>query len=217
MTGISTPHTCTFSVRQPWGRLYVLALLVRSPFGGAKGDATTEAILEHGDTHAVGIKMFSEYLLQFEIVGVFLLGAVIGAIVLAKTPKSANRERKAKVRREGTSGREKIMSRHASRVTMIPLSAYVAVSAVLFITGLLGVLIRRNFIIVLMSVEIMLNAANINLIAFSHYLESMAGQLVALFIIAIAAGEAAIGLAIIIVVFRGKISTNVDEMNLLKW
>ena len=93
---------------------------------------------------------------------------------------------------------------------MIPVSAYVAVSAVLFATGLLGVLIRRNFIIVLMAVEIMLNAANINLVAFS-------GQIVALFIIAIAAGEAAIGLAIIIVVFRGKISTNVDEMNLLKW
>ena len=92
-----------------------------------------------------------------------------------------------------------------------------AVSAVLFITGLLGVVIRRNFIIVLMYVEIMLNAANFNLVAFSYYLESMAGQLVALFIIAIAAGEAAIGLAIIIVVFRGKISTNVDEMNLLKW
>ena len=82
---------------------------------------------------------------------------------------------------------------------MVPLSAYVAVSAVLFITGLLGVLIRRNFIIVLMSVEIMLNAANINLVAFSYYLESMAGQMVALFVIAIAAGEAAIGLAIIIV------------------
>lgn len=100
---------------------------------------------------------------------------------------------------------------------MVPLSAYVTVSAVLFLTGLIGVLIRRNFIIVLMAVEIMLNAANINLVAFSHYLDSMAGQIVALFIIAIAAGEAAVGLAIIIVVFRGKISTNVDEMNLLKW
>ena len=100
---------------------------------------------------------------------------------------------------------------------MIPLNAYVAVSAVLFITGLLGVLIRRIFIIVLLAVEIMLYAANLNLVAFSHYLESMAGQLVALFVIAIAAGEAAVGLAIIIVVFRGKISTNVDEMNLLKW
>ena len=86
---------------------------------------------------------------------------------------------------------------------MIPLSAYVALSAILFITGLLGVLIRRNFIIVLMSVEIMLNAANINLVAFSHYLDSMAGQMSALFVIAIAAGEAAVGLAIIIVVFRG--------------
>jgi NADH-quinone oxidoreductase subunit K len=80
---------------------------------------------------------------------------------------------------------------------LVPLSAYVAVSAVLFATGLIGVLVRRNFIIVLMSVEIMLNAANINLVAFSHYLESMAGQIVA--------------------VFRGKLSTNVDEMNLLKW
>lgn len=100
---------------------------------------------------------------------------------------------------------------------MVPLSAYVAVSAVLFMTGLLGVLIRRNFIIVLMSVEIMMNAANINLVAFSHYLESMAGQLTALFFIAVAAGEAAVGLAIIITVFRGKVSTNVDEMNVLKW
>ncbi|MBH0176599.1 MAG: NADH-quinone oxidoreductase subunit NuoK [Nitrospira sp.] len=100
---------------------------------------------------------------------------------------------------------------------MVPLSAYVAVSAVLFMTGLLGVLIRRNFIIVLMSVEIMMNAANINLVAFSHYLESMAGQLTALFFIAVAAGEAAVGLAIIITVFRGKVSTNVDEMNILKW
>ena len=69
------------------GSLYVLILLFRSPFAGAKGDAPTVAVLQEGDTYAVGIKMFSDYLLQFEIVGVFLLGAVIGAIVLAKTPK----------------------------------------------------------------------------------------------------------------------------------
>lgn len=100
---------------------------------------------------------------------------------------------------------------------MIPLSAYVALSAILFMTGLIGVLIRRNFIVVLMSVEIMLNAANINLVAFSHYLNSMAGQVSALFIIAVAAAEAAIGLAIIIVIFRGKMATNVDQINILKW
>ena len=100
---------------------------------------------------------------------------------------------------------------------MIPLSAYVLVSGVLFVTGMVGVLVRRNFIIVLMSIEIMLNAANLNLVAFADHLQSLGGQVVALFIIAIAAGEAAVGLAIIIVVFRGKIATNVDQINLLKW
>ena len=100
---------------------------------------------------------------------------------------------------------------------MIPLSAYVALSAILFMTGLIGVLVRRNFIVVLMSVEIMLNAANINLVAFSHYLNYMAGQMSALFIIAVAAAEAAIGLAIIIVIFRWKMATNVDQINILKW
>jgi NADH-quinone oxidoreductase subunit K len=100
---------------------------------------------------------------------------------------------------------------------MVPVSAYVMVSAILFVTGLAGVLIRRNFIIVMMSVEIMLNAANINLVAFANHLDSLAGQVMTLFVIAIAAGEAAVGLAIIIVVFRGKIATNVDQINLLKW
>ena len=100
---------------------------------------------------------------------------------------------------------------------MVPISAYVAVSAILFLTGLVGVLVRRNFIIVLMSIEIMLNAANLNLVAFAHNMDSLAGQVVALFVIAIAAGEAAVGLAIIIVVFHGKIATNVDQINLLKW
>ena len=100
---------------------------------------------------------------------------------------------------------------------MIPLSAYVAVSAILFVTGMVGVMVRRNFIIVLMSIEIMLNAGNLNLVAFADHLQSLGGQVVALFVIAIAAGEAAVGLAIIIVVFRGKIATNVDQINLLKW
>ncbi len=99
---------------------------------------------------------------------------------------------------------------------MIPLSYYLTLSTILFVIGILGVLIRRNFIIILMSVEIMLNAANINLVAFSSYLDQLTGQIVALFIIAVAAGEAAVGLAIIIVVFRGKIATNVDQISLLK-
>ena len=70
------------------GSIYVFLLLLGSPYGGAKGDAPAAAVLQDGDTSAVGIKMFSDYLLQFEIVGVFLLGAIVGAIVLAKTPKA---------------------------------------------------------------------------------------------------------------------------------
>ncbi len=70
----------------------LLLLVVRSPFGGSKGDAPAEAILQNGASYAIGIKMFGEYLLQFEIVGIFLLGAIIGAIVLAKTPTTADAE-----------------------------------------------------------------------------------------------------------------------------
>jgi NADH-quinone oxidoreductase subunit J len=70
----------------------LVLLVLRSPFAGARGDAPSSAILKDGDSYAVGIKMFSEYLLPFEIVGVFLLGAIIGAIVLAKTPTAADAE-----------------------------------------------------------------------------------------------------------------------------
>jgi NADH-quinone oxidoreductase subunit J len=70
----------------------LLILLLRSPYAGAKGDAPAEAVLQDGDSYAVGIKMFSDYLLPFEIVGVFLLGAIIGAIVLAKTPTAVDAE-----------------------------------------------------------------------------------------------------------------------------
>jgi NADH-quinone oxidoreductase subunit J len=76
-----------FLVPAVMGAGYVLVLLMRTPFAGSKGDAPAVAVLQDGDTYAIGIKMFSDYLLQFEIVGVFLLGAIIGAIVLAKTPK----------------------------------------------------------------------------------------------------------------------------------
>jgi len=70
------------------GSVYVLWLLLRSPYSGAKGDVPSAAVLQDGDTYAVGIKMFSDHILQFEIVGIFLLGAIIGAIVLAKAPRS---------------------------------------------------------------------------------------------------------------------------------
>ncbi|MEO8035416.1 MAG: NADH-quinone oxidoreductase subunit NuoK [Acidobacteriota bacterium] len=89
--------------------------------------------------------------------------------------------------------------------------AYLMLSATLFAVGLIGVVIRRNMITVLMAVELMLNAVNINLVAFSHRLSSLEGQVFTIFIITVAAGEAAVGLAIIIQLYRLKSSVNVDD------
>lgn len=99
---------------------------------------------------------------------------------------------------------------------MIPLSYYVALSAIVFVTGLVGVLLRRNIIIILLSIELMLNATNINFVAFSHYLHNLAGQVFVFFALTVAAAEVAVGLAIIIALYRAKSTINVDEFNLLK-
>jgi NADH-quinone oxidoreductase subunit K len=94
-------------------------------------------------------------------------------------------------------------------------SMYLMLSGTLFAAGLVGVIVRRNMITVLMSIELMLNAVNINLIAFSHRLASLEGQVFAIFIITIAAGEAAVGLAIIIQLYRLRNTVNVDEVRTL--
>ncbi len=90
-------------------------------------------------------------------------------------------------------------------------------SAVLFGTGVYGVLARRNAVLVLMSIELMLNAVNVNLIAFAQALGQLTGQVFALFVIAVAAAEVGIGLAIVILIYRNRETINVDEVNLLKW
>ena len=90
-------------------------------------------------------------------------------------------------------------------------------AAVLFATGVYGVLARRNAVLVLMSIELMLNAVNINLVAFSQHLQQITGQVFALFVIAVAAAEVGIGLAIVILIYRNRETINVDEGNLLKW
>jgi NADH-quinone oxidoreductase subunit K len=100
---------------------------------------------------------------------------------------------------------------------MVPLSYYLVLSAVLFIIGVTGVLIRRNVIIILLSIELMLNATNINFVAFSHYLHAITGQVFVFFTLTVAAAEVAIGLAIIIALYRKKASLNVEEINRMKW
>lgn len=91
-----------------------------------------------------------------------------------------------------------------------------ALSVVVFSIGVFGFLSRRNIIVILMSIELMLNAVNINLIALSHYLQDLRGQILAFFVIAVAAAEAAIGLAIIIALFRNKATAHVDDVKELQ-
>ena len=98
----------------------------------------------------------------------------------------------------------------------IPLSYYLILSAFLFCTGITGVLVRRNALVLLMSIELMLNAANLAFIAFAKYRQDLSGHLFSFFVIAVAAAEAAVGLAIVINIFRHYRSTNVDEAASLK-
>ena len=100
---------------------------------------------------------------------------------------------------------------------MAPLPYYLAVSAILFTIGVVGVLTRRNAIIVFMSVELMLNSVNLTLVSFSSFLGDATGQIFVFFVIAVAAAEAAVGPAIIIALFRNKQTVNIDEINIMKW
>ncbi len=99
---------------------------------------------------------------------------------------------------------------------IITATHYVALSLILFCLGLVGVMVRRNFITVLMSLELMFNAVNLNLIAFSYRLDDLAGQVLAIFVITVAAAEAAIGLGLIIALVRLKDTVSLDEADVMR-
>jgi NAD(P)H-quinone oxidoreductase subunit 4L len=101
----------------------------------------------------------------------------------------------------------------------VPLNYFLILSALLFSIGIYGVLARANAVLILLSIELMLNAVNINLVAFSAFLEEagVSGQVFALFVIAVAAAEVGIGLAIVILIFRNRATVDVEDMSLMKW
>jgi NADH-quinone oxidoreductase subunit K len=99
----------------------------------------------------------------------------------------------------------------------VPLPYYLALSAVLFTIGVVGVLVRRNVIVVFMAIELMLNSVNLTLVAFSSFLGDVTGQALVFFVMAVAAAEAAVGLAIVIAVYRNKQTVHLDDINILKW
>ncbi|MHB8625256.1 MAG: NADH-quinone oxidoreductase subunit NuoK [Aggregatilineales bacterium] len=98
----------------------------------------------------------------------------------------------------------------------IPIEYFVVLSAILFVMGVLGVLIRRNAIMIFMSVELMLNAANLSLVAFSRQWGDIGGQLFVFFVMTVAAAEVAVGLALIVAIFRSKKSIDIDELTSMK-
>jgi len=99
----------------------------------------------------------------------------------------------------------------------VPTWYYLVLAAAMFGIGTAGVLIRRNVIVIFLSIELMLNAANLAFVALSHELQSMAGQAIVFLVMTVAAAEAAVGLAIILAMFRNRQTVNADELNLLRW
>jgi len=98
----------------------------------------------------------------------------------------------------------------------VPLGAYLALSGFLFLVGMVGVLVRRNALVIFMCIELMLNAANLAIVAFANQLHQTDGQVLVFFVMAVAAAEVAVGLALIVNVFRARQTVYVDEVNLLK-
>ena len=99
---------------------------------------------------------------------------------------------------------------------VVDINWYIALSGILFVIGALGVLLRRNALILFMSIELMLNSANLLFVAFARHLGNLNGQVLVFFVITVAAAEVAVGLALIVAIFRTKKSINIDEINLLK-
>jgi len=101
-------------------------------------------------------------------------------------------------------------------VAAVPLNYYLILSGILFTIGVTGVLIKRNPIVIFMCIELMLNAVNLTFVAFSRYHQDLSGQLIVIFVLAVAAAEVSVGLGIIVSIFRARVSINIDEMDVLR-
>ncbi len=175
------------------------------------------------NTEALGHVLYTRYFYFFQAAGLILLVAMIGAIVLTlrerkrhQAPGHLGAERPDGAGRGGAQGSlpPGRVRRHAM---VIGLSHYLTVAAILFTLGVFGIFInRKNVIVILMSVELILLAVNINMVAFSTHLNDIVGQVFALLILTVAAAEAAIGLAILVVFFRNRGSIAVEDINMMK-
>ncbi len=197
--------------------------------------------IEHANNiEALGKLTFTEYVFPLQIAGTILLVAIVAAIALTlrgrKDSRHQDPSQQVKVRREervrlvdmasdeaarqtpgaATCG-TRASRREAGGGTMISLSWYLGVGALLFAISIVGIFLnRRNLIVLLMAIELMLLAVNMNFIAFSHFLGDYHGQVFVFFILTVAAAESAIGLAILVILFRNLSTINVEELDSLK-
>ena len=156
----------------------------------------------YGSLASLAGKLFTDYLVAFEVTSVLLLAAVVGSIALARRLPVVVEERAAR--------------RGEDRV-MIPLTYMMSLSAIIFAIGVAGVIIRRNILVMFMSIELMLNAVNLAFIAIGSRLGSMDGQVIVFFVMTVAAAESAVGLGIIISTFRNRETVHADELTLMRW
>ena len=173
------------------------------------------------NTEAIGLLLYTRYLFYFQAAGLILLIAMVGAIVLTlrhKAQRQAAERRPTGGARSGERHRDPPCHAGAGDLTMtIWLGHYLTVAAILFTIGIFGIFLnRKNVIVILMSIELMLLAVNINLVAFSAFLGDLVGQVFALLVLTVAAAEAAIGLAILVTYFRNRGSIAVEDINLMK-
>ena len=166
--------------------------------------------------------LYTRYIYYFQVAGLVLLVAMIGAIVLTLRHKpNVRRQNIADAGRPHQGDRDRNPPGAAGagdlEAMIIGLGHYLVVAAILFTLGIFGIFInRKNVIVILMSIELILLAVNINLVAFSTHLGDLVGQVYALFVLTVAAAEAAIGLAILVVFYRNRGSIAVEDINLMK-
>ncbi|MGY4602114.1 NADH:ubiquinone oxidoreductase subunit 6 (subunit J)/NADH:ubiquinone oxidoreductase subunit K [Bradyrhizobium sp. USDA 4474] len=181
------------------------------------------------NTEALGLVLYTRYVHYFQLSGMVLLVAMIGAIVLTLRHKASVKRQDINVQNARTPEMAMAMRKvapgqglsdadAAEWVKMtIGLGHYLAVGAILFTLGILGIFLnRKNIIVILMSIELILLSVNVNLVAFSTFLGDIVGQVFALLVLTVAAAEAAIGLAILVVYFRNRGSIAVEDVNLMK-
>jgi NADH-quinone oxidoreductase subunit J len=180
------------------------------------------------NTEALGLVLYTKYLPYFQLSGLVLLVAMIGAIVLTLRHKPSVKRQDINVQNARTKAAAMDVRKVAAGQGLqdadsgvgkmtIGLGHYLAVAAILFTLGILGIFLnRKNVIVILMSIELILLAVNINLVAFSAFLGDIVGQVFALLVLTVAAAEAAIGLAVLVVFFRNRGSIAVEDINLMK-